>query len=160
MSYSNEGEVWTVMYRNDKKKDPWLKIAATLGGNWTPIERCQEIARRLEIYRQDGLTQLTYRSDPNTPKQFVICAKTNVSGDNCPLLVTLKPNTDPYSSLRYMTEKLTTGTSANVMSMSKTSISFGNDNNNNSPVAIGKKPLVIDLEQHLADEDRKERVSK
>lgn len=50
------GEVWTVMYRNDKGTKPWLKMVTTLGGNWTPSERCQEIARKLELYRQDGLS--------------------------------------------------------------------------------------------------------
>jgi hypothetical protein len=44
ISHPNEGEVWTVVYRNGEKQDPWLKIAATLGSNWTPAERCQEIA--------------------------------------------------------------------------------------------------------------------
>jgi Circadian oscillating protein COP23 len=151
MSYPNEREVWTVMYRNDKEKSPWLKIAATLGSNWTPAERCQEIARRLEIYRQDGLTQLTYRSDPNTPKQFVICAKTKIGGDNCPLLVTLKPDANPYSSLRYMAERLTAGISNNTASQRKIDITFGNNKPNTDAFA----PLTIDLDKYLADEDRK-----
>ncbi len=67
------GEVWTVMYRKHKSQSkPWLKMVTTLGGNWTPEERCQEIARRLDLYRQDGLIELTYRDDSNTPNQAVI----------------------------------------------------------------------------------------
>jgi hypothetical protein len=140
---SNEGEVWTVMYRKDKETIPWLKIQATLGGNWTPAERCQEIAQRLEIYRQDGLTKLTHRSDPNTPKQSVICAKTKISGDNCELLVTLKPNISPYSSLRDMLAEVfnaqtNTASESGGISMSASSES-----------------LVVDLEKYLSDEDRK-----
>lgn len=162
MPYPNEGEVWTVMYRKDKEKNPWLKIAATLGDNWTPAERCQEIARRLEVYRQDGLTQLTYRSDPNTPKQYVICAKTKIGGDNCPLLVTLKPDANPYSSLKYMAEKLIAETD-NASSQPRIDINFGNNSNYDplQPWNNGKSntyvfaPLVVDLEEYLADEDRK-----
>lgn len=146
MSYPNEGEVWTVMYRNDAKKSPWLKIVTTMGDNWTPTERCQEVARRLEIYRQDGLTQLTYRPDPSTPNQPVICAKTKISGDNCPLLITLKPNANAYSSLKYMTETLTAGRNINKASDETSIASFSHS---------ASKPLVVDLEEHLADEDRK-----
>jgi hypothetical protein len=148
ISNPDEGEVWTVMYRKDDKEIPWLKIEATMGSNWTPAERCQAIAQRLEIYRQDGLTQLTYRSDPSTPKQYVICAKTKVEGDNCHLLLTLKPNIDPYESLRYMTKTLTAGTNINVASQSQGRASFSN-------TATKREPLVIDLEKHLSDEDRK-----
>jgi hypothetical protein len=103
------GEVWTVMYTNEKGTKPWLKMVTTLGGNWTPAERCQEIARKMELYREDGLIDLTYRLDPATPQQYVICAKTKVSGDECPLLITLKPDADPYETLREMTAALTGG---------------------------------------------------
>jgi hypothetical protein len=155
--YPNEGEVWTVMYRNDKQKSAWLKIEATLGTDWTPAQRCQEIAQRLENYRQDGLTQLTYRSDPNTPKQFVICAKTKVSGDNCPLLITLKPDANPYSSLRYMTAKLTAQVNNDTASKPKLDISMSRSNNPPVDFSTGLpvEPLVVDLEEHLADEDLK-----
>ena len=103
------GEVWTVMYTNEKGTQPWLKMVTTLGGNWTPAERCQEIARKLELYREDGLRELTYRSDPATPGQYVICAITELSPDQCPLLITLKPDADPYETLREMTAALTGG---------------------------------------------------
>ena len=62
-------KIWMVMYRHDKGTQPWLKMVTTLGGNWTPLERCQEIARKLDIYRQDGLVELTYREDEATPNQ-------------------------------------------------------------------------------------------
>ena len=104
------GEVWTVMYRKYKSQSkPWLKMVTTLGGDWTPKERCQEIARRLDLYRQDGLIKLTYRDDPNTPNQDVICAKTKKSGDNCPLIITLKPGANAYETLREMTDVLIGG---------------------------------------------------
>ncbi|NES18888.1 MAG: hypothetical protein F6K41_08160 [Symploca sp. SIO3E6] len=100
------GEIWTVMYRNDRETKPWLKMVTGLGGNWTPAKRCDEIARKLELYREDGLTKLAYRTDPATPSQYVICAYTKSSGDNCPLLITLKPEAEPYETLREMTAAL------------------------------------------------------
>lgn len=104
------GDVWTVMYRKNKKNiQPWLKMVTTLGGHWTPLERCQEIAHRLEMYREDGLLELTYRSDANTPNQDVICAKTKQSGDKCPLVITLNPGANGYETLRDMTTSLTGG---------------------------------------------------
>jgi hypothetical protein len=106
------GEVWTVMYRHDKGPQPWLKMVTTLGSDFTPARRCEIISERLEGFRKDGLIRLGYRGDPNTPKQYVICANTKLSGDSCPLLVTLKPgsDTEAYNAMRDMTENLLTGT--------------------------------------------------
>jgi hypothetical protein len=69
-------DVWTVIYDSDKRIQPWLGIVIPMGGNWTPGRRCEEIERRLDNYRQDGLVALFSRTDPNTPGQEVICAKT------------------------------------------------------------------------------------
>jgi hypothetical protein len=76
--------------------------------------------------------------------------KTKISGDNCPLLVTLRLNTDPYLSLRYMAETLTAGMNSNATSQPNItgSTTFSNNESND-------EPLVIDLEQHLANEGRK-----
>ncbi|WP_341738205.1 COP23 domain-containing protein [Microcoleus sp. CAWBG640] len=139
------GEVWTVMYRHDKGVQPWLKMVTTLGGGYTPIRRCEIISERLETYRKDGLTQLGYRGDSNTPDQYVICAKTKLSGDNCPLLVTLKPGTQrsAYKSLQDITEDLRNGTGVYQGSEGKLA------NSNFSPASP-----VIDLTPFLAEEDR------
>lgn len=104
--YSNEGEIWTVVYHNDKGKQPWLRMVNTFGGDWNTLKRCGEIESRLERYRQHGLTAFDYRPDPKTPRQSVICAKTKLSGDNCNLLVTLDVGVDPYQSLSKMIEAL------------------------------------------------------
>jgi hypothetical protein len=139
------GEVWTVMYRHEKGVQPWLKMVTTLGGGYTPLKRCEEIAERLDNYRKDGLTQLIYRRDSNTPNQYVICAKTKLSGDNCPLLVTLKPGTETeaYKALQDMTENLQNGTGVYQNSDGKLATS------NFSPASP-----VIDLTPFLAEEDR------
>jgi len=137
------GEIWTVMYRNEQGTKPWLKMVTTLGGNWTPVERCQEIARKLELYRQDGLTKLTYRSDPATPSQYVICAYTKLSGSACPLLITLKPEADPYETLREMTAALKGGDGV-----------YQNGDGSSTDTLSRESPEVH-VEDLLAQEDRK-----
>lgn len=137
------GEIWTVMYRQNKKKSqPWLKMVTTLGGNWTPLERCQEIARRLEMYREDGLLELTYRSDPNTPNQEVICAITKKSGEQCPLVITLNPGADGYETLREMSASLIGGEGIYQSSDGKTTYQFS------------REQPVIYVADFLAEDDR------
>ncbi|NET58801.1 MAG: hypothetical protein F6K47_22425 [Symploca sp. SIO2E6] len=136
-------DIWTVMYRNDYETKPWLKMVTTLGGNWTPGERCQEIARKLELYRQDGLTKLAYRTDPATPSQYVICAHTKLSGDNCPLLITLKPEAEPYETLREMTAAL------------KGSDGVYQNSNGSTVDTLSRESPEVHLENLLAEEDRK-----
>ncbi|MEM9088310.1 MAG: COP23 domain-containing protein [Cyanobacteria bacterium P01_F01_bin.53] len=99
------GEVWTVLYRRSKRDvRPWLRMVRTMGDDWDTKGRCEEIAGRLDIYRQDGLLGFEYRNDPNTPEQYVICAKTQLSGENCPLVVTLAPEDNPYEALHEVAE--------------------------------------------------------
>jgi hypothetical protein len=145
------GDVWTVMYRHDKGVQPWLKMVTTLGGGYTPIKRCEEIASRLEIYRKDGLIKFGLRGDSNTPNQYVMCAKTRVSGDNCPILVTLKPGTqtEAYQAVRDMTEDLRNGTGVYQNSEGKSA------NSNFSPSSP-----VIDLAPFLREDDRRVAGSK
>lgn len=107
----NGGEVWTVMYRKNQHKKPWLRMVNTFGDGWNTRKRCDKITERLENFRQDGLVAFSHRPDPKTPNQSVICAITRLDNENCNLLVTLKPGTDGYQSLRRMTEALRNGTS-------------------------------------------------
>ncbi len=132
------------MYRKNDIDRPWLKMVTTLGGNFTPSKRCQEIASKLEGYREDGLTKLSYRDDPATPKQYMNCAHTKVSGDsNCPLLVTLKPGADPYITLKEMTAALAGGDGV-----------YQNKNGKNVKGLSPDFPEV-NLQDLLAEEDRK-----
>lgn len=138
------GDVYTVMYRNDTGEEPWLRMVNTLGNKpgeekYTPERRCAEIAQRMEQLRPDGLTQLDFRDDPNTPKQQVICARTRRSGDACHLVVTLQVGADPYEELRKVAGALLPG---------------------NEPSYQGSNPqpqpqlTSISLEPYLAKEDR------
>ncbi|MDJ0660444.1 MAG: COP23 domain-containing protein [Crocosphaera sp.] len=103
------GEVWSVIYRHNKGRKPWLRMVRSMGDGWDTQRRCDDIARRLDIYREDGLIEFNYRTDPNTPKQYVICAKTKVSGDNCPIILTLMPDDNPYEALREVAGALLPG---------------------------------------------------
>jgi hypothetical protein len=94
--YQNEGQVWTVVRHDGRTVLPWMRMINEFGGGWNSAKRCEEIANRLELFRKDGLIALEYRSDAKTPNQYVICAKTKKSLDNCPLLVTLNPKEEPY----------------------------------------------------------------
>jgi hypothetical protein len=82
-------------------KKPWLKMVRAMGGGWNQASRCNEIARRLDIYRQEELLGFQYRTDPDTPGQYVICAKTKITkpGD-CPLVLTLFPEQDPQLAIQ------------------------------------------------------------
>jgi hypothetical protein len=96
--YQNEGQIWTVVRNDGKTTLPWMRMINEFGGGWNTAKRCETIADRLELFRKDRLIALDYRSDQQTPNQYVICAKTKKSQDNCPLLVTLKPKQDPYKA--------------------------------------------------------------
>ena len=138
-------EVWTVMYRHDKGQQPWLKMVTTLGGDYTPLRRCEIISERLNGYRKDGLIRLAYRNDPKTPKQYVICAKTKLSGEGCPLLVTLKPgsDTEAYNAMRDMTENLLNGNGI-----------YQNSDGKLATSKFSPASPEIDLTPFLAEEDR------
>ena len=138
-------EVWTVMYRHDKGQQPWLKMVTTLGGDYTPVRRCQIISESLNGYRKDGLIKLAYRDEPKTPNQYVICAKTKLSGDGCPLVLTLNPGSDKeaYQVMRDMTENLLTGTGVYQNSEGKLATS-----------QFSPSSPEIDLTPFLAEEDR------
>ncbi|MEP6542365.1 COP23 domain-containing protein [Microcoleus vaginatus GB1-A2] len=138
-------EVWTVMYRHDKGQQPWLKMVTTLGGDYTPVRRCQIISESLNGYRKDGLIKLAYRNEPQTPKQYVICAKTKLSGEGCPLVLTLNPGSDKeaYQAMRDMTENLLNGTGVYQNSEGKLATS-----------KFSPSSPEIDLTPFLAEEDR------
>jgi len=140
------GDVWTVMYRHDKGQQTWLKMVTTLGGNYTPLRRCEEISERLNGYRKDGLMKLAYRDDPNTRDQYVICAKTKSSGEGCPLVLTLKPGnqTEAYNATRDVSENLLNGGTG----------VYQNSEGKLATSKFSETSPEIDLTPFLAEEDR------
>lgn len=134
------GEVWTVMYRySQDAAKPWLRMVREMGGGYDTQTRCEKIADRLEIFREDGLLGFEYRAAPETPNQFVLCAKTQLSGDNCPLVLTLMPEDNPYESLRSVMGALLPGTLPTYQG---------------SEQASTGKPYEISLTEQLVEEDR------
>lgn len=134
------------MYRHDKGQQPWLKMVTTLGGDYTPVRRCQIISESLNGYRKDGLIKLAYRKEPQTPKQYVICAKTKLSGEGCPLVLTLNPGSDKeaYQAMRDMTENLLNGGSG----------VYQNSEGKLATSQFSPSSPEIDLTPFLAEEDR------
>lgn len=52
---------YTVVYQPQSQQNrsfPWAR-PAQMGGGWSSQKRCNEIARRLELYRPDGLQEMT-----------------------------------------------------------------------------------------------------
>ncbi|NES65011.1 MAG: hypothetical protein F6K24_06995 [Okeania sp. SIO2D1] len=135
-------EAWTVMYDNDKGKQPWLGIVIPMGGGWTPGKRCEKIQERLEYFRKHGLVAIESRQDPNTPGQEVICARTKLSGNGCPLLLTLDVGVDGYQAMVDMTAALFNGSTV-----------YQNTDGEFVPHVPRKSPMV-DLETFLAEEDK------
>lgn len=136
------GEVWTIKYSAKGKSQPWVKLTTTLGDDWNPSKRCDVIADRLEMFRKDGLIAITYRDDPNTPNQEVICVKTRRSANNCPLLLTLNVGVDGYKSSVEMFNSLLDGSSVYQNTDEKVVQNF-----------TPEKPIIY-LDNFLAEDDR------
>ena len=134
-------KVWTVTYDDDQSKKPWLGMVIPMEGGWSPAKRCEEIQRRLENFREDGILSLDYRKDPNTPKQEVICVNTKLSS-NCPLLLTLDVGVDGYQALGKMTDALSR----------RTIVYQGTKGKQENP-NFSRESSVIYLQPFLAKED-------
>lgn len=101
-SYNGE---YTVMYFPESQPDqafPWA-TPASLGGGWSSQRRCNEIARRLELYRPDGLVELTtdVENGYNT-----ICVTTE-QVPTCRIVLTVPPGQDPTVTRDRVFENLT-----------------------------------------------------
>lgn len=87
-----DGE-YTVVYYPQSQPDqayPWAK-PTELGGGWTPERRCNEISRRLEFYRPDGLVEMqtAVENGYNT-----VCVTTQ-QVPTCRIVLTVPPGQDP-----------------------------------------------------------------
>lgn len=83
----------TVMYFPESQPNqayPWA-VPSTLGGGWSSDRRCNEIARRLESYRPDGLVEMRtgFENGYNT-----ICVTTD-RVPSCRIVLTVPPGQDP-----------------------------------------------------------------
>lgn len=96
---------YTVMYHPQSQPNrsyEWAKPRA-MGGGWSEDRRCQEIARRLEFYRPDGLQELAVGVENG---YNVICATTQKNPD-CRIVLTVPPGEDPTLMRDRVFENLT-----------------------------------------------------
>jgi hypothetical protein len=86
----------TVMYFPENQPNqafPWA-VPSTLGGGWSADRRCNEIARRLESYRPDGLVEMKTGSENG---YNTICV-TTARVPTCRIVLTVPPGQDPTTT--------------------------------------------------------------
>ena len=87
---------YTVMYQPESRPGEsyaWA-IPQTMGGGWTADRRCAEIARRLEVYRGDGLVELTTGIENN---YNTVCVTTEAN-NTCQIVFTVPIGQDPIAT--------------------------------------------------------------
>lgn len=72
---------------------PWA-IPGAMGGNWSASKRCNEIARRLEDYRRDGLKELR----TEVKNQYDTVCVTTEKNNECRLVFTIPKGQDAIST--------------------------------------------------------------
>lgn len=80
---------YTVMYHPESQTGqayPWA-TPSVLGGGWTPEKRCNEISRRLELYRPDGLLEMRNAVENN---YNIVCVTTQ-KDPSCRIVLTVPP---------------------------------------------------------------------
>jgi len=83
---------YTVMYHPPSEPGEayaWATPSA-MGGGWTPESRCNEISRRLEFYRPDGLLELQTAVENSYD---ILCVTTQLD-PSCRIVLTVPPGQD------------------------------------------------------------------
>jgi hypothetical protein len=96
---------YTVMYHPESRPDEayaWA-VPREMGGGWSEERRCNEISRRLESYRPDGLQEMrtAVENGYNT-----VCVTTQKDG-NCRIVFTVPDGQDPMVTRDRVFENLT-----------------------------------------------------
>ena len=92
---SREGQ-YMVVYQpksQPQKYFPWA-APSTMGDGWSPERRCNEISRRLELYRPDGLLEMRTSTENG---YNVICATTD-KNSSCRIVLTVPNGQDPIAT--------------------------------------------------------------
>jgi hypothetical protein len=108
-SCQSQNGQYTVMYQPKSQTGqfyPWA-VPAVMGGGWSSERRCNEISRRLEQYRPDGLTELRTGVENG---YNVICATTDRNGA-CRIVLTVPVGADPNNIRDRVFANLTTADS-------------------------------------------------
>jgi hypothetical protein len=85
---------------------PWAS-PANMGGGWSTERRCNEISRRLEQYRPDGLVEMRTSTENG---YNIICATTEQNA-GCRIILTVPVGSDPISIRDRIFANLTTADS-------------------------------------------------
>jgi len=96
---------YTVMYHPESQPDqayPWA-TPSPLGGGWSPERRCNEISRRLEFYRPDGLLELRTAIENNYD---TVCVTTQ-QNPTCRIVLTVPPGQNPEMTRDLVFQNLT-----------------------------------------------------
>ncbi|WP_264321716.1 COP23 domain-containing protein [Zarconia navalis] len=100
---------YTVMYHPQSQPGrsyAWATPTA-LGGGWTPERRCNEIARRLEFYRPDGLVEL----GTGIENEYDIICVTTQADASCRIVLTVPPGQDPQQTRDLVFQNIVTADS-------------------------------------------------
>ncbi|WP_103668614.1 COP23 domain-containing protein [Pseudanabaena sp. BC1403] len=92
---SRDGQ-YIVVYQpksQPQKYFPWA-APSTMGDGWSPEKRCNEISRRLESYRPDGLLEMKTSTENG---YNVICATTD-KNSACRIVLTVPNGQDPIAT--------------------------------------------------------------
>lgn len=100
---------YVVMYHPKSqpgKQFPWA-APSNMGGGWSADRRCQEISRRLEFYRPDGLLEMRTAVENG---YNIICATTE-KNPTCRIVLTVPLGQDPILTRDRVFGNLTTADS-------------------------------------------------
>jgi Circadian oscillating protein COP23 len=115
----------TVVYRPLSRPNeayPWA-IPSDMGTAWTSQRRCSDIARRLELYRPDGLQELRTGIEN---RQNVVCVTTE-KNQSCRIVFTVPGRQDPIATRDQVFRNLTLADSGQ-QTQGVNTYAGGNDN--------------------------------
>ena len=110
-----------------QKYFPWA-APSTMGDGWSPERRCNEISRRLELYRPDGLLEMRTSTENG---YNVICATTD-KNSACRIVLTVPNGQDPIATRDKVFGNLTTADSGQQTTAVNTYQGNGRDRTLNS----------------------------
>ncbi len=96
---------YTVMYQPESQPGqayPWA-VPSNMGGGWDAARRCNEITRRLEAYRPDGLLEM--RTGVENGYNTICVTTQRVPG--CRIVLTVPPGQDPVATRDRVFQNLT-----------------------------------------------------
>jgi len=96
---------YTVMYQPESQPGqayPWA-VPSAMGGGWDPARRCNEITRRLESYRPDGLQEMQTGFENG---YSTVCVTTQ-RVPSCRIVLTVPPGQDALSTRDRVFQNLT-----------------------------------------------------